>query len=195
MSDDQTAITDEGDSVSDDEIHADDLVFTIGDENPEPARSASSPGTSMEAQLEDTIVTLEEVTSERDDYLRLAQRLQADFENYKRRIVLQRDEVTERATESLVGELLPVLDACDAAVAHGAADVAPVEAQLSGILAKRGLSRVDEIDVAFDPNIHEAVMSEPGNDAQDGLEVAEVMRAGYLWNGRVVRPAMVKVRG
>ena len=192
MTDDQTGLAEHEDTAAD----ADDQIFGVGAEEPtDDDLDAPARAMSMEEQLEDTLATLEQVTSERDDYLNLAQRLQADFENYKRRIDLQRDEVAERATDSLVSDLLPVLDACDAAVAHGAADVAPVEAQLTGILTKRGLSRVDETDVTFDPNVHEAVLSEPGAEGQDGPEVAEIMRAGYLWNGRVVRPAMVKVRG
>ncbi len=156
---------------------------------------SSGAGVSLEEQLEDTLSTLEMVTAERDGYLEAAQRVQADFENYKRRVETQRVEHRERATESLVADLLPVLDACDAAVAHGAADVAPLQAQLSGLLVKGGLTRVDEIGVPFDPNIHDAVMSEPSDDPADVHEVVEVLRAGYLWNTRVLRPAMVKVKG
>jgi molecular chaperone GrpE len=133
-----------------------------------------------------------DIVAERDDYLDLAKRVQAEFENYKRRVENQRAEQTARAAEHLVVELLPVLDACEAAILHGAADVEPIHAQLYGTLSKLGLDAIAEIEVPFDPTVHEAVLSEPGSD---GPTVVEVLRTGFSWNGRVVRPAMVKVRG
>jgi molecular chaperone GrpE len=150
---------------------------------------------SCEEALEDAVTSLERVTAERDDYLDVARRVQAEFENYRKRVEAQRTEQIARAAESLVVELLPVLDACDAAISHGAVDVEPILASLSGTLAKQGLAKVDLADVPFDPNLHEAVLSEPGTGDDGEPVVAEVMRAGYQWNGRVLRPAMVKVRG
>lgn len=150
---------------------------------------------SCEEALEDALGDLERVTAERDEYLAVAQRLQADFENYKRRIDAQRVEQAARAAESLVEELLPVLDGCEAALAHGAEDVAPIWSSLFGTLERKGLAKVDEIDVVFDPNRHEAVLREDGEGIDGEPAVAEIMRAGYQWNGRVLRPAMVKVRG
>jgi molecular chaperone GrpE len=120
--------------------------------------------------------------------------VKADFDNYKRRVEVQRAEQRAVAAMELVRELLPVLDACDAAVAQGHEDVAPVRSQLESTLAKRGLVKVAEVDVEFDPNIHEAVMHEEG-DGDGNAVVVEVLRAGYLWNDHVVRPAMVKVKG
>jgi molecular chaperone GrpE len=145
-------------------------------------------------EQEEILRLFPEVVAKRDEYLDTARRLQAEFENYKRRVEAQRAEQTARAAEQLVVELLPVLDACEAAIAHGAADVEPVRATLVGTLTKLGLAVIDEKDVPFDPNVHEAVISEPGGETE-GPVVAEVMRTGFAWNGRVVRPAMVKVRG
>lgn len=150
---------------------------------------------SCEEALEDALGSLERVTAERDEYLAVAQRLQADFENYKRRIDAQRVEQAARAAEALVEELLPVLDGCEAALAHGADDVAPIWSSLLGTLEKRGLTKVDAVEVVFDPNLHEAVLTEAGDGIDGQAAVAEIMRAGYQWNGRVIRPAMVKVRG
>jgi molecular chaperone GrpE len=134
----------------------------------------------------------EKIAAERDEYLDMARRVQAEFENYKRRVEQQRVEQRERAAEHLVSELLPVLDAGEAAVAQGMSDVAAIHAQLLSTLEKLGLSAVVEVEVDFDPNVHEAVLHEEG----DGDPVvAEVLRTGYLWNSRVLRPAMVKVRG
>lgn len=149
---------------------------------------------SCEEALEDAVSGLERVTAERDEYLDMARRVQAEFENYRRRVEQQRTEVSARAAESLVVELLPVLDGCDAALAHGATDVEPIQQSLLITLSKQGLEAIDAVEVTFDPNLHEAVLSEPA-DGDAEPTVAEVLRTGYLWNGRVVRPAMVKVRG
>lgn len=159
--------------------------------------SGDYPDITEDAELDGDLVEMVEVArkieSERDEYLDLARRVQAEFENYKRRIEIQRDEQRQRAAESLALELLPVLDAGEAALGQGLDDVAPLHGQLVAALEKHGLAAVTDTEVAFDPNVHEAVMHEEG----DGTEqvVAEVLRTGYLWNERVLRPAMVKVRG
>ncbi len=150
----------------------------------------------LEQTAEDAVAEAVELASrfeaERDEYLDMLRRLQAEFENYRRRVEAQREEQRAQAAADLVRELLPVLDACDAAVAAGHGDVEPVRAQLLGTLEKHGLSTVAEAGVSFDPHVHEAVLHEEG----DGEPVvAEVLRTGYLWNDRVVRAAMVKVRG
>lgn len=131
----------------------------------------------------------------RDEYLDALRRNQADFENYRKRAAKQVADDSARAVEALVDKLLPVLDACEAAVVHGSQEVGPVHAALLGTLQKEGLERIDPVGEAFDPNRHEAVLHEPAAEGDDGTVVSEVMRAGYGWKGRVVRPAMVKVRG
>lgn len=161
-----------------------------------PDPSEEYPDITEEAVLEGDLVEMvevaEQIAAERDEYLDLARRVQAEFENYKRRVEQQRVEQRERAAEHLVSELLPVLDAGEAAVAQGMQDVAAIHAQLLGTLEKLGLTGVVDVEVDFDPNIHEAVLHEEG----DGDPVVvEVLRTGYLWNSRVLRPAMVKVRG
>lgn len=152
--------------------------------------AASAPTISAEDLVQD----LERVTAERDNYLDASRRLQAEFENYRKAVVKRETEARERANESLIAELLPVLDACDGALATGATDVEPVRASLVDTLTKQGLTRIDDEEAPFDPERHEAVIHEPDDDG-NGPIVAEVMRAGYLWKGRVVRPAMVRVRG
>lgn len=147
-----------------------------------------------EISVEDLVIDLERVTTERDQYLDASRRLQAEFENYKKQVLKRETEARERANDSLIGELLPVLDAFDGAVANGAEDVAPMRTSFIDALAKQGLERIDPEDGPFDPNLHEAVMHEDAEDT-DGPVVAEVMRAGYVWKGRVLRPAMVRTRG
>lgn len=135
----------------------------------------------------------EQVVRERAEYLDALRRLQADFENYRKRAFKQQSDAIELATGRLVEDLLPVLDACEAGIVHGDEGVTAVFTALLGTLERAGLERLDPIGQPFDPNAHEAVLHEPGEG--DEPEVAEVMRTGYLWKGRVVRAAMVKVRG
>jgi molecular chaperone GrpE len=160
---------------------------------------------------------------ERDEYLDALRRLQADFENYKKRMLRQQTDQLDRATENLVAKLLPALDAFDLARAHLEDEEGPspeVKAllQASGlvddVLAKEGLERIGEPGTPFDPTVHDAVEHAPaaadtGADtdgaATDGTTggaagsaepvVADVLRPGYRWKGRVIRPAMVRVRG
>jgi molecular chaperone GrpE len=180
------APTETTDGVEEDILDAE-VVDADGD-----ATSADAEGTVLEGELVEMVEVAEQIAAERDEYLDLARRVQAEFENYKRRVDQQRVEQRERAAEQLVTELLPVLDAGEAAVAQGMADVAPIHVQLLTTLEKLGLSRVVDVEVEFDPNVHEAVLHEEGDGGAP--VVAELLRAGYLWNSRVLRPAMVKVR-
>ena len=147
------------------------------------------------ASVEQLIIDLEQTTGERDEYLDALLRNQADFENYRKRVAKQTADDAARATEALVEQLLPVLDACDGAISHGATEVEPIYAALLGTLEKVGLARVEPTGEVFDPNHHEAVLHEPAYDGEEETVVSDVLRVGYTWKGRVVRPAMVKVRG
>ncbi len=145
----------------------------------------------LEADFDD-LGELDAVAAERDDYLDRLRRLQADFENYRKRMLKQQMEHEERATQALVVKLLPVLDNFELALSHGADDLAPVQRSLLDVLEAAGLERVDPAGQPFDPNEHDAVQHEAGDGEP---EVIEVHRAGYRWKGRVLRPAMVKVKG
>ena len=137
----------------------------------------------------------EGVARERDEYRDALVRLQADFENYKKRMLKQQSEHLERAAAALVDKLLPVLDTADLALAHGGGeDVKQITASLLGVLEKEGLERIAGEGAPFDPTLHDAVAHE-ASDGDGEQTVVEVLRAGYRWKGRVVRPAMVKVRG
>jgi molecular chaperone GrpE len=136
--------------------------------------------------------------------------VQADFENYKKRMLRQQTEHLERAAEALIVKLLPVLDAFDLGRAHlGESDeISPegkallqASALLADTLAKEGLERIDAVGDPFDPTVHEAVEhsgagEENGPASQTpGPVVKDVLRSGYRWKGRVIRPAMVRVQG
>jgi molecular chaperone GrpE len=142
------------------------------------------------------------VLSERDEYLARLQRLQADFDNFRKRMERQGFELKERASEGLINKLLPVLDVIDLALSHveeGAeppAALAQINGLLREILQREGLVRIDKAGVGFDPTIHDAVLLEPADEGSKGGQVvAQVMRTGYELKGRVVRPAMVSVKG
>jgi len=134
--------------------------------------------------------------AERDGYLLDLQRATAEFANYRRQAERRTTEVGGRARGDLAEKLLPVFDACDLALEHGADDVAPIRASLVQALEPVGLEVLDPVDEPFDPNRHDAVLHEPADDGDDsGQVVVEVLRRGYAWEGRVLRPAMVRVRG
>ena len=153
------------------------------------------------SELEADLARLSQLQSERDEYLDTLRRVQAEFENYRKRVIKEQTALVDRATEGLVEQLLPVLDSFELALknfdAAGGADTESVRkgvelvyAELLGVLEKAGLSRVEAEGKPFDPNVHEAVMQEEG----DGEPVVtDVLRTGYTLKGRVLRPAMVKV--
>ena len=102
------------------------------------------------------------------------------------------DEV-DRSTGRIVEAMLPVLDACEAAVAHGVEGVENIWSSLLGTLQKSGLEALDLQGQPFDPALAEAVLHEEGDGGE--AVVVEVLRTGYRWKGRVLRAAMVKVKG
>jgi molecular chaperone GrpE len=158
------------------------------------ARSAADAEAvaAAEAVLEHDVAAL---LAERDQFKDIALRLQADFENYRKRIATQQADEIDRATGKIAESLLPVLDACEAAFAHQVKGIESVWSALIGALQKQGLEALDLTDRPFDPAVAEAVMHEPGEGSSDGPVVVEVLRTGYLWKGRVLRAAMVKVQG
>ncbi len=154
---------------------------------PEPAEARSGS---------DSELDLDAVVAERDAYLEDLQRVTAEFTNFRRQTIKRNTELVAQAASRLARELLVVLDACEAAVAQGVEGIEALQSQLLGVLSAEGLTVLGTIDEPFDPGFHEAVMSEEStDDGQDAPVVAEVLRTGYAWNGRVLRPAMVKVRG
>jgi len=144
---------------------------------------------------------LEEALSERDDYLDQLRRLSAEFANYKKRMAREQVAITERATERLVKELLPVHDdlerALEAFAAHDEAQVAKgvelVHRSLRSILEREGVVAIEPDGEAFDPHRHEALLSQP-SDEPEGT-VIQVVQKGFQLGDRVVRPARVVVAG
>ena len=130
-----------------------------------------------------------------DSYLRLA----ADFDNYRKRVAREHAELTQRANERLLHELLPVLDdlerALEAAAEHEEAKleegVRLVHRSLLGLVERHGLSEIDT-EGTFDPHVHEALLAQPGDGAEEG-SVLQVLQKGYRLGDKVLRPARVIV--
>lgn len=128
-------------------------------------------------------------------------RLHADFDNFRKRTARERLEQAVAAEAALVSHLLPVLDNFDRALANlseeseaapWAAGVQLVHKQLLDVLGQQGLTRID-CQQPFDPNVHEAVMREPCTDDDSEGSILQELQPGYLYQGRLLRPSMVKV--
>lgn len=169
------------------------------DAAPESDDAGDAGGEGNDTADADPVVVLER---ERDELTGVLQRVQADFENFRKRVMRDQATQVDRAHESLVEQLLPVLDSFELAVLNvPAGDVGEtaeklkkgielVYAELLGVLEKAGLERLDPYGKPFDPEQHEAVMRDEGEGEP---VVREVLRTGYRLKGRVLRPAMVRV--
>ena len=150
-----------------------------------PERSSSSAAPEPRSEEKEPL---------KGDYLDDLKRLQADFDNYRKRMMRDQASVGERATARVIENLLPVLDNFERAIAHGEGGegVQMVFKDLKAALEREGLEEVPGEGVEFDPNVHDAVESR----AVEGLEqptVIEVYRRGYLHKGQLLRAAMVVV--
>ena len=175
---------------------ADDIADGEPADEAASASEADSPAEGVideEAELAHAVDDdIHELAAERDQFKDIALRLQADFDNYRKRMAAQTAAEVDRATGRLAEALLPVLDAAEAAYVQHPDEVGPLLNLMLAELRKHGLESIDLLDKPFDPNLADAVAHEPG----DGGEpvVAEVLRSGYSWNGRTLRPAMVRTR-
>jgi molecular chaperone GrpE len=181
VSDDAYVIEDTGESLSD---------FTPPAEEGAPSESRSAGGDTKEAEI-----LRQEVKKIRDQYLRSL----ADFENFRKRSEREKSDFFRYANMQLMKELLPVLDNFERAFSHVsdaegefAKGIDLIYKQLSDTLQRSGLKAIGESGVAFDPNVHEAVMREEDPSVPSNT-VTEVLQKGYFLNDRLVRPAMVRV--
>jgi molecular chaperone GrpE len=148
--------------------------------------------------LEERLVQEQEKAQE---YLRRLKYLQADFENYRKRTEREAAELAVRCNEKLVAELLCVVDDLGRALDSGKeADdasallkgVEMIHRNLTRMLEREGLERIDAVGTVFDPKFHEVVVKIPRNNCEKGLVLEEVRR-GFVFKGRVLRPCMVNV--
>ena len=173
----------------------DDSTTAGADGNHDGDTGFDKTGFDNEVTVEELVAALEAVTAERDQHLADLQRVSADFANFRKQTDKRNAELASQAGSRVAEALLPVLDACNAAAQQGVDGVEPITAQLHGILQAAGLEIISDESEPFDPNRHEAAMSEPGDEGQEVAVVEQVLRTGYAWNGRVLRAAMVKVKG
>jgi molecular chaperone GrpE len=174
---------------------------SVDDEPVTGSDGADTSGDQIDPALADVTAVLQEATRERDTYLDHLRRERAEFENFRRRSQKERMEALDRGAEALASQLLNVLDNfgyvleaakdADDAVAKG---VRMVHAELRETLERAGLQDVPGVDAPFDPTWHDAVMQVDGDATDDGEpKVAQVLRNGYRFKGRVLRPASVAV--
>lgn len=152
------------------------------------------------------VTELDQVLRERDQYRADLQRLAADFDNFRKRAVRERDQAASAADAKLLGELLAVLDDFERALEHAgdAADgsahsqlvegIRMTHARLLGVLSQHGLSEIPA-DGAFDPHLHEAMMMQPAPAGVAPNTVLQVVQKGYMLGDRVLRHAKVIVSG
>ena len=172
---------------------------TSRDEGGEPS-GEEDPANEQQAMEDKEQASEEPEDSEQpEDYLALAQRIQADFENYRKRAAREAAQAGDRAKSGLIRELLPIVDNLERALAsaedgeqHLAEGVRLVHSELIAVLERNGIEPFDPVGDKFDPSEHEALSVR--DDGEPGV-VLEVVERGYRSNGSVLRPARVVVSG
>jgi len=152
-------------------------------------------------QTQDLEERLVQEQEKAQDYLRRLKYLQADFENYRKRTEKEVKELTVRCNEKLVAQLLCFVDDLERAIDSGKESddvsallkgVEMIQQNLTIMLEKEGLERIDSVGKVFDPKFHDIVVKIPRNDCEEGLVLEEVRR-GFVFKGRVLRPCMVNI--
>jgi molecular chaperone GrpE len=166
-----------------------------------PSTPEAENGDGAADQVERDLDELGETKRERDEYLELAQRTRADFENYRKRVAKETSEALARGKAELARELLPVIDNLERALESGSdpgaheplvKGVGLVLEELRGRLAGAGVEAFDPKGEKFDPKLHEALAAQSAEGTEPGL-VIETLEKGYRLNGQVLRPARVVV--
>jgi molecular chaperone GrpE len=178
-----------------------------GREAEEPTGSESAEETAVEEDLDQLV---EDLRRERDEYLELAQRARADFENYRKRAARESQDALLRGKTEVGKAVLPALDSLERALAANpvgpgreaeeptggdslAEGVALVHRELESALAAAGIEPIDPAGEEFDPNLHEALSSRPAEDGEDSGLVVETVQRGYRVGETLIRPARVVV--
>lgn len=167
----------------------------------DPRADAPETETAGDAPAEAAVTPeIEKLAAEKSDLKNTLVRLQADFDNYRKRTERERHQERHRGAEAVVEHLLPVLDAFDRAISSHR-DAAHEEhrkgfelirKQLFDVLTKQGVQRIETDGRRFDPHVHHAIERIETNEQPDGA-VLEELQAGYVFHGKVLRPAMVRV--
>lgn len=196
----EETVKDTGTETGEAEENAEKAEAESGAENTEAETEAGKTGSGTAEETGETEETDETGESGAEDEALMAkyQRLMADFQNYKRRTEKEKSDIYAYANEKLILGLLEVIDNFERAVLSETADEKYAEGmemifkQLKGVLEKSGLEEIKALGEGFDPNFHNAVMTEDNDQFESG-SVTEVLQKGYTLNGKVIRPSMVKV--
>jgi molecular chaperone GrpE len=167
----------------------------VGAQDERQVPGTAAPGQAPEGADASSVAALQ---AERDEAVDRWKRTAADFDNFRKRAMREREETIAFANERLIADLLPILDdlerALDAAAEHEEVrleeGVRLVHRSLAGLLERQGIRPI-ETDGRFDPHVHEALLSQP-SEAEEG-SVLDVIQKGYRLGDRVVRPARVVV--
>ncbi len=175
---------------------------SLGEKPSDAAEASGKERAELEARLAALEGALEVEKSQSEDYLRRLQYLQADFENYRKRVEKEIGEAKRFENDRLLSDLLVVNDELELALAEAKESgenpvflqgVEMIHKRLQGLLSKEGVQRIQSLGAKFTPDLHEAALRVP-SDNEEGTVVEEI-RAGYLLKGRVLRPSIVKVAG
>ena len=165
----------------------------------EAPEEAASEGAAMQEEIEALKGQVEKLTGDLQEMKERLLRLQADFDNFRRRSAKEREEISAVVTQNFCKDMLPLLDNFERAMAAETKDVEAFQkgvemifTQFQEVLKKNGLEQIEAVGQKFDPNFHQAVMRVEDPEKEDDT-VAQELQKGYMVKGRVIRPSMVQV--
>lgn len=165
----------------------------------EAPEEAASEGAAMQEKIEALKGQVEKLTGDLQEKKDRLLRLQADFDNFRRRSAKEREEISAVVTQNFCKDMLPLLDNFERAMAAETKDVEAFQkgvemifTQFQEVLKKNGLEQIEAVGQKFDPNFHQAVMRVEDPEKEDDT-VAQELQKGYMVKGRVIRPSMVQV--
>ena len=138
-------------------------------------------------------VEIVKLTTEKEELLADLQRTRADFENFRKQVELQREQAKKVAIDSTVLKFLPLIDDMSRAISSNPEVLAPISKTLEKTMKELGLSKIEASSgTEFNPEVHDAISVEESEGERE--VVSEELRPGYMYNGEVLRPSMVKVK-
>lgn len=167
------------------------------------ATAEETNGAVTEESAEQLQAKIEALTAQADDYAQRLARSQADFDNFRKRTIREKEELGKYASSKLITELVPVIDNFGRALdtlpeGEGAESfvkgVQMIHRQFENVLQAEGLTAMNTVGEAFNPEFHQAVMQVESDEYEEGIVVEELQK-GYMLKDKVLRPAMVKVSG
>ncbi|MCR4279248.1 MAG: nucleotide exchange factor GrpE [Candidatus Zambryskibacteria bacterium] len=161
----------------------------------------------VEEELDDSVVAeehagdaiaklkgkLKEAEGKAKEYLDGWQRSQADFTNIRKRDEEAKVEFLKFANADLVSQLLPVLDSLELSLPHGNKELEVIYKQLLSVLKSNGFEESNPVGERFDPRLHESIGTIPTDKSEDDHKILEVVQKGYILQGKIIRPAKVRI--